>query len=122
MRFFFSRPNEKRAFRARSAERQQSDDRENAAPIKAAIENALSRAEAEHAGLTRRLDEVMATASFLAGTESDENLTRETRDAARLSAYESEIQKANARLKQLKEVMGHFRFLHATFRSRFPEI
>lgn len=133
MRFFFSRSSETArwdggtrskdgAFRARSPERDKATDQESILPIGAAIDDALSRAETEHAGLKRRLDSVTASAATVAGNESDEYLSRDSNDTDRLNDYETEMQKADARLRQLTEIIAHLKFIRAAYRTRFPVI
>jgi hypothetical protein len=121
MKFFFSRSNSA-GFRARSPERDKSTDEETAVPIKTAIDQALSRVEKEYDGLKARLDSVTASAVFVAGTESDEYLERDSKDTDRLREYESEMQRANIRLQQLTEMIAHLKFIRAAFKTRFPQI
>ena len=52
-----------REFRARSAERDAETDRERLDFVLSALDSALSNAEAEQAGLTRRVDDVLARAA-----------------------------------------------------------
>lgn len=121
MKFFFSRSNSA-GFRARSPERDKSSDEETIVPIKTAIDQALSRAENEYTGLKARLDNVTASAVFVAGTESDEYLERDNKDSDRLREYEAEMQRANIRLQQLSDMIGHLKFIRTAFKTRFPQI
>lgn len=121
MKFFFSRSNSA-GFRARSKERDQNTDEATVAPIKAAIDEALAGVEKEYSGLKGRLDSVSARAGFIAGTDADEYLEREASDTNLLREYESEMQRANARLQQLTDMIAHLKFIRAAFKTRFPQI
>jgi hypothetical protein len=122
LKFFLARSGNNKVFRARSPERDKSGDRETILPIKAAIDSALSRAEAEHGGLKKRFDDVTARASMVAGNESDEYLSRDASDTSRLGGYESDMQRANFRLKELAETITHLKFIRAAFQTRFPQL
>lgn len=121
MKLFFLRSHGSTGFRARSAERDKGSDREIILPVKTSIDTALARVESEYSGLKARLENVTASATFVAGTETDGYLHRDERDADRLREYESEMQRAQARLQQLSDVMTHLKFIRASFKTRFPE-
>jgi hypothetical protein len=67
-------------FRSRSAKRNSEMDFVRVESIFRAIDIALTAAEAELAGLTERLDDVLARAAVTGGNEHDEYLTREALD------------------------------------------
>jgi hypothetical protein len=69
--------------------------------LSASIESALSGAEAEQAGLTRRVDDVLARAAVTFGNGDDEYLTREKLDSDHLDLFETEISNGQRRLRDL---------------------
>lgn len=110
-----------REFRARSPERDAETDRERLDFVLLALDQALHGAEAEQAGLTRRVDDVLARASVTFGNGNDEYLTREKLDSDHLDLFEAEIQNGQRRLRELAVSIGHFKFLKDAALSRFPD-
>jgi len=110
-----------REFRARSAERDAETDGRRIDAVVRAIDDALRSAEAEQAGLTRRVDDVLARASVTFGNGNDEYLTREQLDTDHLDLFEKEISNGQRRLRELTVSIGHFKFLKAALTSRFPD-
>ncbi|WP_398480042.1 hypothetical protein [Tardiphaga sp.] len=110
-----------REFRARSPERDAETDRERLDAVMSAIDQALSSAEAEQAGLTRRVDDVLARAAVTFGNGDDEYLTRESLDSHHLDLFETEIQNGQRRIRDLTGTIAHYKALKDTFVSRFPE-
>jgi hypothetical protein len=108
-------------FKARSIGRDTETDRSRVASIAAAIDDALQSAEAEHAGLSRRMEDVGARAAIAAGNGVDEYLTREANDNRTLVLLETELLNGDRRLKELVLLIGHFKFLKAALLSRFPD-
>ncbi len=86
-----------------------------------AIDDALRSAHAEQAGLTRRVDDVLARAAVTFGNGNDEYLTREKLDSDHLDLFEKEISNGQRRLRELAVSLGHFKFLKAALLSRFPD-
>jgi hypothetical protein len=62
-------------FKARSAGRDIEADRARVGSILRSVEEALQAAEAEHAGLTLRISDVLAQAAVTIGNDHDEYLT-----------------------------------------------
>jgi hypothetical protein len=110
-----------REFRARSAERDAETDRERLDYVLSALDSALSNAEAEQAGLTRRVDDVLARAAVTFGNGDDEYLTREKLDSDHLDLFETEISNGQRRLRDLAVSISHFKFLRTAMLSRFPD-
>jgi hypothetical protein len=110
-----------REFRARSPERDAETDRSRLDPLFLALDQALTSAEAEQAGLTRRVDDVLARAAVTFGNGDDEYLTREKLDSDHLDLFETEIQNGQRRLRELTVNISHFRFLKTVLLSRFPD-
>jgi len=118
----FSRGRARDEFQARSAERDANTDRARVAAVAGALDEALRAAEAEHAGLRRRIEEVVERASIASGNEGDEYLTRDAADSQTLARFEREMANGENRLKDLAEAIGHFKFLKAALLSRFPQL
>jgi hypothetical protein len=57
---------------------------------------------AERNALKERVDEARDRAAFVAGTDTDEYLARDGRDAAHLRAYEHEMMAGDRRVKELE--------------------
>jgi hypothetical protein len=109
------------AFRVRSADRDLEGDRRRVAAIMAAIEDAINEAERERAGLSRRVEDVLARAAVTLGNDDDEYLHREALDSHHQDLFDAEIMHGQKRLKELGTAIAHFRFIKAAMRSRFPD-
>ena len=118
--FFGAAPTE-REFKARSTERDAETDRQRVGSILHSIETALAAAEAEHSGLTRRVDDFLARAAVTFGNGTDEYLTREALDSLHQDLFDREISSGQRRLQELAVTISHFRFLKAATLSRFPD-
>ena len=108
-------------FRARSAERDAETDMLRVGSIAAAIEAALQAAEQEQAGLSRRVDDVLARAAVTLGNGTDEYLDREALDSRHQDSFDAEIANGQRRLQELATAITHFRFLKTATLSRFPD-
>jgi hypothetical protein len=108
-------------FKSRSSDRDSETDRARVAAIADAIDNALLATEAERAGLSHRVDDVLARAAITMGNASDEYLTRDPKDSAQQDRFGIEIQNGQKRLKELEATMSHFKFLKVALTSRFPD-
>jgi len=108
-------------FRARSAERDAETDRARIGSIATAIDAALHAAESEQAGLSRRVDDVLARAAVTFGNGTDEYLEREALDNHHQDLFTAEISNGQRRLKELAIEIVHFRFMKAAMLSRFPD-
>ena len=110
-----------RDFKARSADRDAETDRARVGSILLAVETALSAAEAEQSGLTRRVDDFLARAAVTFGNDSDEYLTREALDSHHHDLFDNEISNGQRRLQELALTILHFKFLKTAILSRFPD-
>jgi len=110
-----------REFKARSAVRDAETDSGRVNNILRAIDDALTGAEKEHAGLTRRVDDVLSRAAVTFGNGNDEYLTREQIDSDHLDLFENDISNGQRRLRELTDSIAHYKFLKAALLSRFPE-
>jgi hypothetical protein len=111
-----------RDFKARSVDRDKQTDRVRVAAILEAIDNALQGAEQEQAGLSWRVDDVLARAAVTIGNGTDEYLDREPLDSHHQDLFGIEISNGQRRLKELATTITHFKFLKAVTLSRFPDI
>jgi hypothetical protein len=118
--FFKNRPGGQ-DFKARSAERDAETDRSRIGSILTAIETALSAAEQEQLGLSRRVEDVLGRAAVTIGNASDEYLDREPLDSHHQDLFSIEISNGQRRLKELATTITHFRFMKAAMLSRFPD-
>ncbi|MCX7319884.1 MAG: hypothetical protein NT113_10455 [Hyphomicrobiales bacterium] len=109
-----------REFRARSPERDAETDRERLDAVMGAIDHALDSAQAEHEGLIKRVDDVLARSAVTFGNGDDEYLTRETLDSHHLDLFESEIQNGQRRIRELKSIIAQYRTVRETLVAQFP--
>jgi hypothetical protein len=108
-------------FRARSADRDAQTDRSRVGEIMTAIEAALQAAENEHAGLSRRVEDVLSRAAVTFGNGTDEYLEREALDSHHQDLFGTEIANGQRRLKELSSEINHVKFLKAAVLTRFPD-
>jgi hypothetical protein len=118
----FLRARANRYFKARSVGRDAETDQARAASIFRSIEDALEGAKAEHAGLTSRINDVLARAAVTLGNDSDEYLTRDPEDNHYQNLLGTEIAKGQRRLNELGVTVGHFQFLKTALITRFPDL
>jgi hypothetical protein len=117
----FLRARAHKYFKARSSSRDAETDLQRLATIANSIDTALKAAEAEHAGLKRRVDDVLARAAVTLGNDSDEYLTRESLDSHHQDLFGTEIVNGERRLKELLANIGHYKFLKTVLMTRFPD-
>jgi hypothetical protein len=108
-------------FKARSSGRDGETDMLRIASIARSIDDALEAVEGEHAGLNRRVDDVLARAAVTLGNDSDEYLTREPLDSHHQDLFGIEIVNGERRLKELATSIGHLKFLKTVLMTRFPD-
>src|SRR5882757_99590 len=108
-------------FRARSPERDAETATLRIGSVVSAIESALSAAESEQSGLSRRVDDVLARAAVTIGNGTDEYLERDAQDSTHQDLFDAEIMNGQRRLKELASEISHFRFMKAAVLSRFPD-
>jgi hypothetical protein len=118
IRFFRSRSDDQ--FKTRSLARDADGDRTAVKMIADAINFVLEQAEAERAGLKRRMDDVTSRAALVAGNDVDDFLTRSEDRSEMLRISDAEIKRGQDRLDVVTENISHFRFLKAALQSRFP--
>jgi len=108
-------------FRARSAERDAETSWLRVGSVVAAIDAALSAAQNEHAGLNRRVDDVLARAAVTQGNGTDEYLEREALDSLHQRILGAEIFNGQRRLKELDSEISCLSHVKAEILSRFPD-
>lgn len=109
-------------FKARSPGRDTETDHARVVSIFRSIEAALEAAKAEHAGLTSRVNDVLARAAVTGGNDSDEYLTRDPEDSHYQNLLGTEIENGQRRLSELAAAIGHFQFLKTALITRFPDL
>jgi predicted nucleic acid-binding Zn-ribbon protein len=109
-------------FKARSPARDSDSDHTRAASILRSIEHELEDANAERAGLTSRINDVLARAAVTLGNDSDEYLTRDPEDGHHQNLLNTEIANGQRRLNELERTIGHFQFLKTALKTRFPDL
>jgi hypothetical protein len=109
-------------FKARSAARDAETDHARAASIFHSIDDALKGAKAEHAGLTSRVNDVLARSAVTVGNDSDEYLTRSPEDSYYQNLLGTEIANGQRRMNELAVIIGHFEFLKTSLVTRFPDL
>jgi hypothetical protein len=119
-KYFAGRTTES-GFKARLVERDAETDRFRVESIISAIETALAAAEAEHLGLSQRVENVLARASVTVGNDTDEYLFREPLDIHHQRLFDNEIANGQRRLQELAATITHFKFLKAATLSRFSD-
>ena len=108
-------------FKARNIRRDADTDRARIAAVLAAIEQALSEAEDEHAGLSKRVDDALARAAVTFGNGTDEYLEREPLDNHHQDLFAADISNGQRRLDELSAAISHFKFIRAATLTRFPD-
>lgn len=117
----FARTQPDAMFRARSPERDRRSDALRVASIAGSIEAALQASRVEHAGLDRRLSDVLARAAITVGNDADEYLDREPANTQLQNVFSFEIANGERRLRELEANIHHFETLKATLAASFPE-
>jgi hypothetical protein len=107
-------------FRTRAPARDEETDNEVVGQVASAIEKANAMLGAQRDGLRRRLDDVIARSAIVGGNDLDDCLTRGEGDLTLLAASDKEIERCEARLKELEEQLSHLEFLKAELQKRFP--
>ncbi len=91
-----------RAFKVRSPERDARTDEERLGSLARSIGSTMEAVRAERNALKIRVDEARDRAALVAGTDTDEYLARDGRDAVHLRAYEQEMKAGDLRVKELE--------------------
>jgi hypothetical protein len=108
-------------FKARSNDRDAATDHSRLSAIAEALESAIVTAEAERAGLDRRIEDVLARAAVTFGNGTDEYLERESLDSHHQDLFGIEIKNGQRRLADLASQITHLKFLKTAMVTRFPD-
>jgi chromosome segregation ATPase len=107
-----------RTFRSRSGDRDRRTDADRIASVIDAIDKAIADAQAERAGLHRRLETATMTAATAAGTDIDEYVDRESSLTDELRGQEDQMRNAAERLRQLDQNISDLDFMRMTCSGR----
>lgn len=110
-----------RAFKVRSAERDAQTDSERLGSISAAVDAAVAAICKERDALRARVDAARDQAAFATGTDYDEYLTREARDAARITAYEHQMTSGEQRTQELERQLAGLSAIQEVFGQHFAD-
>jgi hypothetical protein len=107
-------------FRARSLDRDLKADHQRLLSVVQTLDAAINSAEAEHAGLNARMNEVLGRAAVTIGNDTDEYLWRDPRDSQNQNLLDQQLIAGRKRLDQLTTTITHLKFLRTVFKTRFP--
>lgn len=108
-----------RAFKVRSAERDAQTDGERLGSVSAAIDAAVAAIRQERDALRARVDAARDQAAFATGTDYDEYLTRDAKDAARIKEYEQQMTSGEQRTQELERQLAGLSALQEVFGRHF---
>jgi predicted nucleic acid-binding Zn-ribbon protein len=110
-----------RAFKVRSAERDAQTDSERLGSISAAVEAAVASIQRERDALRARVDAARDQAAFATGTDYDEYLTRDAKDAAMIKEYEQQMASGEKRTQELERQLAGLGAIQDVFGRYFAE-
>jgi predicted nucleic acid-binding Zn-ribbon protein len=110
-----------RAFKVRSAERDAQTDSERLGSISAAVEAAVASLRNERDALRARVDAARDQAAFATGTDYDEYLTRDAKDAAMIKEYEQQMASGEKRIQELERQLGGLGAIQEVFGRYFSD-
>jgi hypothetical protein len=110
-----------RAFKVRSAERDAQTDSERLGSISAAVEAAVASIRKERDALRARVDAARDQAAFATGTDYDEYLTRDARDAAMIKEYEQQMASGEKRIQELERQLDGLGAIQEVFGRYFSD-
>jgi hypothetical protein len=108
-------------FKLRSANRDSETDYSRVESVIRPIEEVMKAAEIEHAGLSMRMQDVLARAAISLGNGTDEYLYREPTDTYFQNLFDREILNGQRRLEELSHQIKNIKFLKAALMTRFPD-
>jgi outer membrane murein-binding lipoprotein Lpp len=108
-------------FKVRSAERDAKTDSERLGSISAAIEAAVASIRSERNALRARVDAARDQAAFATGTDYDEYLTRDAKDAAMIKEYEQQMASGEKRTQELERQLAGLGAIQDVFGRYFAE-
>lgn len=116
------KPSHAGVFRTRSAARDIETDVAALLAVARAIDVALEKSQAEHAGLRRRMDDVVSRAAMVGGNEIEEHQAHSDSRSAMLHESDVDIRYAERRLVVIENNISHFKHLKTDLQNRFPDI
>jgi hypothetical protein len=109
-------------FRTRSPDRDRVTDERQVTSVTTAIDTAMQSLIYEHAGLKRRMDEVIAIASIVGGNEIEDLQTQSDPRAELLQKSDGDIRYGEERLRTLESHIANLRSVRHDLERRFPQI
>ncbi len=109
-------------FKARSADRDSETDRLRNDSILRAIDDALGGAEAEYAGLGKRIDDVLAQAALKLGNDGNESIAQVAGHGQSTDLIEVDVLNSQRRLEDLSARIVHYKILKAALLSGMPDV
>jgi hypothetical protein len=107
-------------FTARSADRDSETDRLRDDGILRSIDDALRGAEAEYAGLGKRIDDVLAQAALKLGNDGNDSVAPVAGNSTEL--IEVDVLNSQRRLEDLSARIVHYKLLKAALLSGLPDV
>lgn len=108
-------------FTARSAGRDSETDRLRSESIQRAIDDALGGAQAEYAGLGKRIDDVLAQAALKLGNDASD-FVAVSGDGHSTQLIEADVMNSQRRLEELSARIVHYKLLKAALLSGLPDV
>jgi DNA polymerase III alpha subunit (gram-positive type) len=110
------------AFRTRSPDRDHVTDERLVLAVATAIDAALKSFAYEHAGLKRRLDDVISIAAIVGGNEIEDIQAQSNPRADLLQKSDNEIRYGEERLHNLQNHIKSLQALRVDLEKRFPDV
>lgn len=109
-------------FTARSADRDSETDRLRNDSILRAIDDSLGGAEAEYAGLGKRIDDVLAQAALKLGDDGNDFVAPVAGRSHSTQLIEVDVLNSQRRLEDLSARIVHYKLLKAALLSGLPDV
>jgi hypothetical protein len=109
-------------FKARSADRDSETDRLRDESILRAIDDALGGAEAEYAGLGKRIDDVLTQAALKLGNDGNDSVAPLAVRGQSTDLIEVDVLNSQRRLEDLSARIVHYKILKAALLSGLPDV
>jgi hypothetical protein len=109
-------------FQVRSDQRDKQADSERIGSVIKVVDDAISAAQREKNSLGLRVRNALDLAAIAMGNDSDEYLTRESKDTNRIKEYEQQFIAGQARLDQLETQIEGLSAVQQLLREKFPAV
>ena len=110
-----------RAFKVRSAERDAQTDSERLGSVAVAVATAVEAILKERDALRARVDSARDQAALATGTDYDEYLTRDAKDAAKIKEYEQQMTSGEHRAQELEHQLAGLTAVQDVFSKHFAD-